>query len=341
MIILTLKQFKTSILNKEFGNLYLLVGEEKFLINQYLKLVKENALTGSFNEFNLFEFENENADGARTGSTVRIDDIEQAVGQLPQMSDRVLVIVKYSKHLEAQSREIAALLENIPKETILIFVEENIKKISKVFLATIEKNGAVVEFNKQSKADLAKWVNIRLGESGKKIDEKAAVWLVENTNRDMYLLANTIDKLICATGDEVISFEVVRQHVAVSSEYKIYDMSDKLIAGNAEEVYKLLNDFKQNKEEPVVIITLLFGQLHAILMIKELREEGHPNPSDFLPANMKWLVGKLFGVASRIDKEKLVSTMELCAKYDEEIKNGLIDGYPALEIIIANFLAHG
>jgi len=336
---MTLKQFKTSIMGEEFANLYLLVGEEKFLINQYLRLVKENALTGSFDEFNLFEFENENVDGARAGSTVRIDDIEQAASQLPQKSDRVLVIVKYSKHLEAQSTQVAKMLENVPAETILIFVEDNIKKISKGFLAAFQKSGIVVEFNKQSKSDLVKWANMRFAEHGKKAPETALTWLVEVCNRDMYLLSNSIDKLICATADEVISLDIIKSLVPTTSEYKIYDMSDKLIAGNAGEVYALLADFKQNKEEPVTIITLLFGQLHAILMIKELREEGYPNPSDFLPGNMKWLAGKLAGVASRMDKAKLVSTMELCAKYDEEIKSGLIDGYPALEIIIANWFS--
>ena len=336
---MTLKQFKTSILEKEFANLYLLVGEEKFLINQYIKLVKDNALTGYFDEFNFFGFENENAEAARTGSTVKLDDIEEALEQLPQMSQNTLIIVKYSKHLEANDKQIAKILENVSKETILIFVEENIKKISKPLLAIIEQNGVVVEFNKQSKADLVKWANMRFAENEKKVEEAALTWLVEVCDRDMYLLSNTIDKLVCATADEVLKFDLVKQLVPVSSEYKIYDLSDKLLSGRAEEVYLLLNDFKQNKEEPVTIITLLFGQLHAILMIKELREEGYPNPSDFLPANMKWLVGKLYGVASRIDKAKLISTIELCAKYDEDIKNGLMDGYPALEIILANWFA--
>jgi len=72
-------------------------------------------------------------------------------------------------------------------------------------------------------------------------------------------------------------------------------------------------------------------------MIKELKEEGYPTPSDFLPSNMKWLAAKLSSTSSRLNKEKLIETMNLCAKYDFDIKNGLIDGYPALEIIIANW----
>jgi|GEM_PF-1443262 len=335
---MTLKQFKTQMANKEMGKLYLFAGEEKFLINQYVKLVKENILTGLFDEFNLFEFENENSDGTRTNSTVSLDDVEMAMGQLPQMSDKVLIIVKYSKHLEANDAKIAKMLENVPNETILIFVEENIKKISKPLLSIIGKHGAVVDFSKQSKADLVKWANMEFAKYNKKIEINNLNWLVELCNKDMYALSNTIEKLVWATEEEVIKRELIENLVSVSSEYKIYDMSDKLIANDAKAVYNLLEDFKRNKEEPVTIITLLFGQLHAILMIKELKEAGYPNPSDFLVPNMKWLTGKLSGAASKLNMEKLKSTVDLCAQYDEEIKNGIIDGYSALEIIIANYL---
>jgi len=38
---MTIKQFRAQLVNKEMGRLYLFAGEEKFLINQYLKFVKE------------------------------------------------------------------------------------------------------------------------------------------------------------------------------------------------------------------------------------------------------------------------------------------------------------
>jgi len=334
---MTPKQLKTAITAKDFANLYLFAGNEKFLINQYLELVKGNALTGLFDDFNLFEFENENPDDVRTKSTVNLEDVEQAVAQFPQMSDRILVIVKYSKFLELNDTKIQKLLENIPQETTLIFVEEDIKKISKPLLSIIEKVGQVVDFSKQSKADLAKWANMLFSKANKKVEINSLNWLVDVLDKDMFALSNTIDKLIFSTDEEIIPQSLIEQLVPVSAEYKIYDFSDKLIANNSKAVYQLLNDFKRNKEEPVVIITLLFGQLHAILMIKELKESGYPNPSDFLAPNMKWLAGKLSGISWKIDKDRLLSTMNLCAQYDFDIKSGLIDGYPALEIIIANW----
>ena len=115
-------------------------------------------------------------------------------------------------------------------------------------------------------------------------------------------------------------------------------MSDHLLSGNAEKAYSILNGFKISKEQPIVIFITIYKQLADLYMFRTLADEGK-NGADYLAPNRKWLASKLSTESKRHSKEKIRKGMKMCAQYDLQIKSGKIDGFTALEMLMAEFLS--
>lgn len=314
----------------ELKNIYFFCGEEKYLVDMYVKKVADMALGDGLREFNYsyYNEDNENFDSF-------IDDVEA----YPTMSEKKVVVLKNTKFVKLKDyqKPLADIFLNIPDYAVVIIVEDEASKIKKPLMDAISKKGECVEFKKQSVADLRAWVTRQLALKNKQMNTADAEYLINLCERSLEKLSVECEKLASSTEDDVITRKMIDELVKVPVEYKIFEMADHLLCGNADAAYGILNGFKINREQPIVIFITVYKQLADLLMFKLLNEEGK-NAADFLAPNRKWLAGKLNGESKRYTKEKLRMGMELCAGYDLQIKAGKIDGYTALEMMMAEFL---
>ncbi|NLB81825.1 MAG: DNA polymerase III subunit delta [Clostridiaceae bacterium] len=315
-------------LKSEIKRVYLFFGEEKYLHNLYAERVKDKVLQGPFAQFNYSVFE----DG-----TSSFEDFSAQINTYPQMSEKKLILLKNTDFLTstAYQKPMEAILKNLPEYIVLVFSEPDSKKIKKNLLKLIETHGSVVEFAKQSTSDLRSWVCRRLGKSGKRITNENAQLLIDMCERDLLRLETECDKLISASGDiEAISTELINDMVYMSLEFSIFAMADMLLSGNAKGAYKTLNKYKIAKEQPTFIISLIYSQLSMLYMFKQLKQ----NAVEYLPPNRKFLANKLSTQSRKHDEDKLRSAMRQCAQYEDKIKNGQIESWTALELIMAFLL---
>ena len=322
-----LKQdLKQGVLN----NLYLFCGEEKYLIDMYTKKVTDLALGDGLAEFN-YSFYNEDNESFEAFT----DDVES----YPTMAEKKVIVLKNTKFIKLKEyqKPLAEILENLPEYAVVIIVEYDEPKLKKAINDVINKKGVAVEFKKQNVADLRAWVGMQFSSAGKQMNTSDTEYLINLCERSLEKLSVECEKLAASTEGTVITRSMVEELVKIPVEYKIFEMSDKLLAGDAENAYKILNGFKITKVQPVVVFSVIYGQLGDLLMFRLLGEEGK-NPADYLAPNRKWLAGRLSADCRRHSKEKLRNGMKLCAKYDLEVKKGNVDGYAALELMMAELL---
>lgn len=134
---------------------------------------------------------------------------------------------------------------------------------------------------------------------------------------------------------EEITAELINEMVRIPLEFKIYSMADKLLSGDAVGAYTMLREFKLNKEQPTVIIALIYSQLSMLYMFRQIKQDA----PRFLPPNRKFLAGRLAAECMRHTGEKLRASMRQCARYEDDIKSGKIDGWTALELVMEYLLA--
>lgn len=323
-------KLKQQLKQGQLNNVYLFCGDEKYLVDMYLKKVTDMALGDGLREFN-YSFYNEDNESYENF----VNDIES----YPTMSEKKVVVLKNTKFvkLKEYQKPLGELFENLPDYAVVIVVEEEASKIKKALLDTIDKKGEVVEFKRQNVADLRAWVTRQLALKNKQMNIADMEYLINLCERSLEKLSVECEKLSAAAGETNITRNMIDQLVKVPVEYKIFEMSDCLLSGNAQRAYSILNGFKISKEQPIVIFITIYKQLADLYMFRVLGEEGK-NPAEYLAPNRKWLASKLSAESKRHSREKIRMGMKMCAEYDLQIKSGKIDGFTALEMMMAEFL---
>ena len=328
---ITVAQLKKQLKDGKLNRVYLFYGEEQFLQETYLSQLKSVVVDKTFADFNYNLF---------SENTASFDDFVTAVESYPQMAEKKMIVLKNTDflRLEDYKKAMVKIISNAPDYAVIVFIESDFKKVKNDLIKQIENIGVIVEFTKQTTSDLRAWVNKKFADSGKKMRVDDMEHLVNICERSLGKLGIECDKLIASVGDnEVIDRSDIDSMVQVPLEYKIFGMADKLLANDANGAYAMLNELKNNKEQPTVVITLIYSQLAGLLMFKQLRNE-RANAEDFLPYNRKFLARRFASECMRHDEQKLRKAMKLCAEFDEGIKIGKIEGWTALEIIMGNLL---
>ncbi|MBR0278168.1 MAG: DNA polymerase III subunit delta [Clostridia bacterium] len=311
-------------------NVYIFCGEETFLIDSYTKKITDILLKDSFKEFNYSSYNEDNES---------FEHFSDDINSYPTMSEKKIVILKNVKFtkLKDLQKPLCSLIENIPDYVTLIIIEDDIGKIKKPILDAVSKKGDIVDFKKQNTSDLRAWVTANLARAGKDIMPKDAEYLVNICERSLQKLSVECSKLCSVESKKTITKDIIDEMVHIPVEYRIFDMTDKLLLGDAQGAYLMLENFKLFKIQPIVIFSVIYGQLGDLLMFRLLSEEGEKADA-FLTPNKKWMANRLYINCKKYSKEKLRLGMRLCAKYDTDVKQGKAGGYAALEVMMTEIL---
>ena len=103
---------KKQLKEKAFSRVYLLFGEEPWLVRHYASRIAKEAVV-ALEEFNLQKFDEE----------ASVDQIAEAVEALPMMSERKCVLVRnYNAEANAsQTAKMTELLADPPESCVLVF----------------------------------------------------------------------------------------------------------------------------------------------------------------------------------------------------------------------------
>lgn len=224
---------ETAFLNKRFQNIYLLHGEEDFLILELLKLLKRQA----FNSMQEADY-NYNVLYAETLS---LGDIVSSASEYPMFSDRRLVVVRsFEKHKKERSREkqkaqqlqFFDYLNNPLETTILVLTAGTIDKTlwAKEPFASLKSHA--YEFS--ALKDPAAFAEDRAKRYGWKLSPKALKILISFTGNSTREIDSELQKLALYAeekSDKTLSDSDVLNTVGLSREYNVFEL-DKALASH-------------------------------------------------------------------------------------------------------------
>ncbi|MCL2371892.1 MAG: DNA polymerase III subunit delta [Defluviitaleaceae bacterium] len=308
-------------------NLYLLFGQENFLVRHYSKAI-EKAIPGAQKD--------------SYDASTPAHEIIMAAETLPFFmgeSEKRVIYVNDSKLFtsgrKADSEAMAAFLPNIPPDTILVFVEADVDRRSKLYKTAV-KHGRAVDCEPPSPPMLTKWI-IRSGkENGKTISPATASHLVRTTGTDMNVIHNEIKKLAALAGSEN---EITTKHIAIISattlESRIFELTKAVGAGNTPQALKMYRNMLALKESPIMILTMIIRQYRNILLAKCAHEKGLQRHQIAAKLNLRdFIITEALEQSRRFTKEKLLATLNKALKTDTQIKTGLIAPEIGVELLI-------
>ena len=181
-----MQRINNDIKNGSFQPVYLLYGEERYLIKQYKDKLKK-ALCAPDDNMNNHFFE---------GKGINIGEVIDLAETMPFFADRKVIFLENSGLLKSGGEQLAEYIGEQNETTVLILAETEVDKRSKLFKA-IQSKGCAVEFSAQDENTLKRWVAGILAKEGKKIAESTAQLFLSKTGTDMENIHGELEKLIC------------------------------------------------------------------------------------------------------------------------------------------------
>ena len=330
------KELKTGKLH----SIYLLYGEERFLLETILKKIKK-----SFGDL-------------VTGiNYITLDDtnVEELIADLQTPAfgyPKKLIIAKntglFKKEGKKANPKLAVLkekvstyfkeeLENIKEYTVVIFVEEEIEK--KGLYQFIEKEGIVCQFEKQKPAQLVKRLKAIYQAYGVTIEENTIHYLIEQVGTGMQELMNESRKLIeyagkgGKIGKEEVDLLCIRQVEAV-----IFTLTDSLGKKEITKAFATFHDLLYQKEPVQKILIMLYHHFKKLYLTKiAIEKKEEITEALNLKPNQLFLTHKYKAQAAYFSKDELKKILEELIVLDKNSKIGLIDVQVGLEAVLSNY----
>lgn len=309
--------------------IYILYGEDEFLLNEYIKKIKK--AFGSIQlGVNYIQIDESNVSNI-------ISDIETPAFGF----EKKLIIAKdtglFKKKNTTSERITEYLKETEIPDVELIFIEKDIEKNSLFNL--VQKIGKVEEFKEQKLPQLISKVVSLTKAYDIIIKENVAQYFIECVGTNMSDIVNELRKLIeyAGKGNE-ITRDAIDNLSIKKSESIIFELTDSLGKKNITEALNVLNNLIYAKEPVQKILVMLYNHFKKLYIIKLAKEQRRSSLEILkLKPNQMFLVKKYEEQAGRFSKVDLEMILKEIIKLDNLSKSGLVDINIGLESILCMY----
>ncbi len=320
-----MKNIKDDIKNKSFKRIYLLYGTEEYLKRLYKNKLKDAVLADS-DTMNLAEY---------AGKGIDEKEVREFADTLPFFSDYHLLILENTGWFKA-STDFADYVPELPDTAVLVFVETEVDKRSRMFKAAKE-HGYVCEMNGMTEQELKLWVASLLKKEERKITEATVEFLLEQAGTDMAKLQNELEKLVCYTmGRDTITVEDIKEVCAEQLTTKVFAMTEAMAQKRKKQALELYYDLLSLQEKPLGILYMIQRQFHHLLIVKEMKRNRADKSSIAAAiAVPPFAVQKYMSQADRFRTEELKKLLDYSLTLEEDVKTGRLKEQLAVELLLA------
>ena len=337
----TIENLEKELNSNSLKNLYLLYGEELFLLENILKKIK-NIFGECIKGINYINIDD-------TNISELISDIETpAFGY-----EKKLLIVRNSGILKKEGKRKNTELSNL-REKISRYIKENIDIINdSVVLVIIEEDidnkqelykifdkfGVVCNFEYQKPIQIQKRLKAICNAYHVDIDDSSLKYFIEVCGTNMQELINEIRKLIeyAGNGGKIEKIDIDKLCIK-KLETIIFDLTDNLGKKETQRALQVLKNLIANKEPIQKILITLYNHFKKLYITKLAVKENKDLISSLnLKPNQTFLVNKYKAQANYFSDKELSKILQGLRDLDYNSKNGLIDLQVGLEAILCTY----
>ena len=349
---------RKDIADKTFRKVYLLFGDEDYLVRQYRnELIR--AVIGSEDSMNLNIHRSESLDWGV---------IQDEIMSMPFFAEHRMVVLedtrlfmsrKTAKDAEAAdsgessgdedlAAQVAAFIPKIPDSTVVLFVEQpdekkaggkkgriSVDKRGKLYKA-VSKTGLAAEFGSMDTQSLSRWVAGRLAGEKIRITSGAMERFLQMTGNDMSHINTETQKLISYAGEGgVIHLNDVEAITSEILEGRVFRMIDLIARHECAAALSLYSDLLQLRESPGMIFALIMKQYDRMMLAKDIMERGGGIPQIMSELKLAdWQARQLMGQARYYTMAQVRSLTEECIRIRQLVQSGRMEEQLATELVI-------
>jgi len=336
---------KNDIKNGTIKKLYLIYGEEGYLVNLYKNKLTKAAI-GDGDSMNLEHYQ---------GSDTDLNEVRSFAETMPFFADRRVAVLedtgwfakgkKASDDDEGEAKpdrptdDLSATFADLPDTAVCIFVEKDVDARSK-FFKFIKENGHVAECKKLGEDDIGKFVASTAKSYDKMINNDNIREIIMRVGTDLNTLKNETEKIASYVGDrEWINREDIDAICSETIESKIFVMCDAVAERDKKKAVQLLEDLLELRQNPMAIMALLTKHFRVLLQIKSMSKSSLDKDTMARNAGVpSFTIKKYAAQAKEFSFTELRHIIEFGVELDEDFKTGRDSQDVIVELFVASCL---
>jgi DNA polymerase-3 subunit delta len=243
---------------------YLLCGEESYLIEEYTAVLIERILGAASRAFNCDVFSTES------------DTLSEALDiarTLPMMaSHRVVVLHGVEQLRKDDVQQFHAYLEHPSESTALICSSAN--SDPKALPPQLWHKAFAVACKRLEGAQLHDWIQSHLNRYGCSMSGEALQVFSQEQQHDLWMMRQEIDKLCTYVGEaKTISVADVQAVCYASRQQSIFALSDAVGTRQILQAFTVLEKLLTQGEPPLVVFSMLVRHLRLLWSVRQLAQQ--------------------------------------------------------------------
>ncbi len=316
---------------------YLLFGEEEFLIRQAVARLQEGLSTQA---------------GEPVAKTI-VDAAESELGEVLGQArtpllwggHQLFVVLQAERYKAVELKPLQKYLEHPGQDTSLVLVAVGLKakEVERHSVwGRLSQQEAALGFFRLKDSRLPRWLMDEAVLRGKELPPAAAQRLLETAGHNLMDLSQELDKLVLFVGPEetVISPAAVAQLASRSRSHNIFELVEALGKGQTVRALNVLGGLLDLGEPPPKILVMLARQVRLLLKAKEAAHEGR-SPSE-LAARVGvpgMVADKLVRQARSFQQARLAELLLALHRTDRGLKTSAAPDRLLLEVAVMELCA--
>ncbi len=308
-------QALASYLRQALKALYILIGQDHFLLNEAAESIK---LAWRKNEEDYEE------------SVLTIEDpkdwalLAEKSNSYSLFANYQLIDIRYEKKtLDNSGKEfLKRYLENRNPHCLLLLRAPQLgHKQLQNFIAC--ETAQVVQATSLNKLVMQNWITEQLQKRSLSFEQQVPELIWQYTQGNMLACAQVIEKLDLAKEEgQRLTVTIVKEQLVDQCDYQLFELSEACLSSNADKAIHLLQYAQHTKAEPTLVLWLLTQEIRKLIQLFELTQQALP----FNEACNKLKIWserkKLYQlVLKKVALQELLHLLQFCKIIDERIKS--------------------
>ena len=310
---LSVAELSAALAKGEPASVYLIHGEEDFLVEEALRAILDAAVHPDQRGFNLDVFRGGEEDGRH---------IAAVASAFPLMADRRGVVLREVERCSAKDLEaITAYLESPSPTTVFVIVAAT-ADLRKRPYTVARKIGVVVECKPLYGNHIPGWIAARAAASGWEITPEAARVLQAYVGTSLRALDNELEKLYTYLGKKrTIGADEVAEVVGLSREFSIFELQRAVGHRDAGRALEIGEHMLDGGETLTFILVMLTSYFVSLLKVQELKRKGASDRDIASEIRVtSFFVREYIDAAAEFSRREVENAFCRLARADERLK---------------------
>lgn len=307
--------------------LYVLAGDEPFLQEEALQLIKSKAVDAGTIDFNYDSF---------YAGDVKAVQVKDAVQMLPMMSPRRLVVYRNVDELKDKDWEdLFDLFDSPIDSTTFVLTCETLDK-RKRYYKKLAEHAIWVDLKRPYDNQIPDWIDYLGFRKGLKVSREAAQLIKQFVGVNLTEINNELEKLKSYVGERnQVGVEDVLAIVSRARVDRIFDLTDAIgHADKAAALHSLANLLEHGQSE-VGALAMIARHIRILSNLKEGQRDGLTGPKLCAKAGIpQFLLTQYLSQTKAWSDDKLTKTIGILHDTDRALKSSSIPSHVWLENFI-------